>query len=68
MSESAANTEQVIRMLTEALEQVRRRGAIGCEMHIQHGDGVSEFRSWNACAMNAAEAELAALPVKGGWQ
>jgi len=55
-------------MLTEALEQVRRRGAIGCEMHVAHEDGVSEYKSWNARTMNAAEAQFAALPVKGGWQ
>jgi len=67
MSESA-NTEQVIRMLEAALAQVRRRGAIGCELHVAHEDGVSEYRSWNARTMNAAEAEFAALPVKGGWQ
>jgi hypothetical protein len=55
-------------MLESALAQVRRRGAIGCELHVAHEDGVSEYQSWNARSMNAAEAEFAALPAKGGWQ
>ena len=67
MSESA-NTEQVIRMLESALSQVRRRGAIGCELHVAHPDGLSEFSSWNMPEMFAAEAELAALPTQGGTQ
>ena len=63
-----ANTEQVVRMLTRALEQVRRRGAIGCELHVAHADGVSEYQTWNLRGMDAVEAEFAALPVDGGTQ
>ena len=55
-------------MLESALSQVRRRGAIGCELHVAHPDGLSEFSSWNMPEMFAAEAQLAALPVQGGTQ
>lgn len=61
-----ANTTQVVRMLTDALENVRRRGAIGCELHIAHSDGLSEYKHWNLRDMDAAEAELAAIPPEGG--
>lgn len=65
---ASQNTEQVVRMLTDALEQVRRRGAIGCELHVAHADGLSEYKHFNLREMDAAEAELAASPVHGGEQ
>jgi hypothetical protein len=55
-------------MLTRALEQVHRRGAIGCELHVAHADGVSEYQTWNLRGMDAVEADFAALPVEGGTQ
>ena len=63
-----ANTHEVIRMLTAALERVQRRGAIGCELHIAHADGLSEYTHWNVRDMDAAEAGFAAMPVEGGEQ
>ena len=63
-----ANTHEVIRMLTDALERVQRRGAIGFELHIAHADGLSEYRHWNVRDMDAVEAEFAAMPVQGGEQ
>lgn len=63
-----ANTEQVVRMLTVALERVQRLGAIGCELHIAHADGLSEYTTWNVADMDAVEAAFAAMPVEGGEQ
>jgi hypothetical protein len=38
-------------MLEGALAQVRRRGAIGIELHVAHADGVSEYSQWNMAGM-----------------
>ncbi|MEN9807221.1 MAG: hypothetical protein RL756_1741 [Pseudomonadota bacterium] len=55
-------------MLTRALEQVQRRGAIGCEIHVAHADGVSEFQTWNMAGVGEAEAGLFAAAPVGGAQ
>lgn len=58
---------QVVAMLEAALVLARRENAIGCELHIVHGNTTSSYRYFNAEALQEAQTLLEA-PQAGGVQ
>jgi hypothetical protein len=61
---------QVVAMLEDALDLVRRVGGVGVEICVLTADGISSYRYYNLdappdCA-DAAAALFAAMPCDGG--
>lgn len=58
---------QVVAMLEDALVIARREGAIGCDVHLVHGNTTSSYRYFNLQALEEAQ-ELYEMPQAGGTQ